>query len=126
MEYADLEFTHDLFGIANGGRHVEGDGIEKETTPVTSSLYGPGRPALAIVMFFVDHADAAFESHSNRHLCFGNGIHRCRNDRNVQFDVSPLTGLKCLPHGEVFRCTLVQAEHHRYVRASKRNFGGVE
>src|SRR5580700_1479914 len=88
----DFVLAHDFESIANFVRRRHGDGIDDHAT----------LRALHLVDFVgllfdaqvaMDNAESALLRQCNRHVRFGNGVHGCADNGNIQNDVASQLGL---------------------------------
>ena len=89
----DLEFTHQRIGFINKviGRKEEG----LIDNAVLTALYPLNFFRLLLDgHILMNDTDAAFPRHGDRHLAFGNSIHRGTHQRNIQLDLIGEAGIE--------------------------------
>ena len=84
---ADVVFRHQFEGIADAAAQFDGDWVVDHA--VLGTLHDGHLAGLLLdAHVLVYDSDASFAGNGYCHGCFGNGVHRCRHEGNLQFDVA--------------------------------------
>ena len=89
----DMVLAHQVECISHRGIHVDGDGIRDHAVFSTFYLSHLGS-LFANGHILVKHTDTTLLRNGNGHAGFGHGIHACRDNGNIQLDVTGKLGLQ--------------------------------
>ena len=99
---SDMIFRHDIEGLSH--RRTLGDGDRIIDHTILSTLHDSHLTRLILNRHvLMDYTDTTFTGDGDSHLRLGNGIHRSRYKRHIQFDITRKARFQLYRLGQYFR-----------------------